>query len=43
MQRDRAISLFNANTEALYGPGNLIIDVGQSGFRFNVEVGARRQ
>ena len=38
-QRDRAISLFNANTEALYqAPGNLIIDVGQSGFRFNVEI-----
>ncbi|MHB1538561.1 MAG: ABC-three component system protein [Acidimicrobiales bacterium] len=38
-QRDRAISLFNANTEALYqAPGNLIIDVGPSGFRFNVEI-----
>jgi uncharacterized protein YydD (DUF2326 family) len=37
--RDRAISLFNANTEALYQvPGNLIIDVGPSGFRFNVEI-----
>jgi uncharacterized protein YydD (DUF2326 family) len=38
-QRDRAISLFNGNTEALYeAPGNLIIDVGPSGFRFNVEI-----
>ncbi len=38
-QRDRAISLFNRNTEALYqAPGNLIIDIGPSGFRFNVEI-----
>jgi uncharacterized protein YydD (DUF2326 family) len=37
--RDRAIELFNANTEALYqAPGNLIIDIGKSGFRFNVEI-----
>jgi uncharacterized protein YydD (DUF2326 family) len=38
-QRDRAIAQFNANTEALYEvPGNLIIDVGPSGLRFNVEI-----
>jgi uncharacterized protein YydD (DUF2326 family) len=38
-QRDRTISLFNANTEALYqAPGNLIIDVGPTGFRFKVEI-----
>ncbi len=38
-QRDRAIAQFNRNTEALYqAPGNLIIDVGPSGFRFNVEI-----
>ncbi len=37
--RDRAIALFNANTEALYQvPGNLIIDVGPSGLCFNVEI-----
>lgn len=38
-QRDRAISLFNSNTEALYQvPGNLVIDVGAAGFKFNVEI-----
>lgn len=38
-QRDRAISLFNANTEALYQvPGNLVIDVGATGFKLNVEI-----
>jgi uncharacterized protein YydD (DUF2326 family) len=38
-QRDRAIRLFNENTEALYQvPGNLIIDVGPSGIKFDVEI-----
>jgi uncharacterized protein YydD (DUF2326 family) len=38
-QRDRAISLFNANSEALYNaPGNLVIDVTPTGFRFDVEI-----
>lgn len=38
-QRDRAITLFNANSEALYNvPGTLIIDVTPTGFKFNVEI-----
>lgn len=38
-QRERAISLFGANTEALYAvPGSLIIDVGRGGYRFAVEI-----
>ncbi len=38
-QREKAISLFNANSEALYeSPANLVIDVGPSGFRFDVEI-----
>lgn len=37
--RDRAISLFNANSEALYeAPGKLIINVGQTGYKFDVEI-----
>lgn len=37
--RERAISLFNANSEALYeAPGNLVIDVGPNGFKFQVEI-----
>lgn len=37
--RERAISRFNANSEALYkAPGNLAIDVSQSGFKFQVEI-----
>jgi uncharacterized protein YydD (DUF2326 family) len=38
-QREQAISLFNANAQALYdAPANLIIDLGPSGFRFDVEI-----
>jgi uncharacterized protein YydD (DUF2326 family) len=37
--RKRAISLFNANSEALYKvPGKLIVDVAQNGFRFDVQI-----
>ena len=37
--RERAISLFNAHSEALYeAPGRLVIDVGQHGFTFDVEI-----
>jgi uncharacterized protein YydD (DUF2326 family) len=37
--KEKAISLFNANSEALYdAPGNLIIEVGKSGYRFEVEI-----
>jgi uncharacterized protein YydD (DUF2326 family) len=38
-QRERAIALFNQNSEALYSvPGRLVIDVGQTGFKFDVEI-----
>lgn len=38
-QLDRAIAIFNANSEVLYeSPANLIVDLGPSGFRFNVEI-----
>lgn len=38
-QRETAIRLFNANSQALYeSPGNLVIQVGQSGFYFDVEI-----
>jgi uncharacterized protein YydD (DUF2326 family) len=37
--RERALSLFNANSEALYeAPGKLITDIGPAGFRFQVEI-----
>lgn len=37
--RERAISLFNANSEALYkSPGNLIINTDTTGFKFQVEI-----
>ena len=37
--RERAISLFNAHSEALYeAPGRLVIDIGEKGFRFNVDI-----
>jgi len=36
---DRAISLFNANSEALYeAPGSLVIDLQDTGYKFNVEI-----
>lgn len=39
VQRERAIALFNASSEALYDvPGTLVIDIGPNGFQFNVEI-----
>lgn len=38
-EREKAISLFNANSEALYNaPGNLIIEVKKGGYHFDVEI-----
>jgi uncharacterized protein YydD (DUF2326 family) len=38
-QRERAITLFNANSQALYeSPGTLIVDIGKVGFQFGVEI-----
>jgi uncharacterized protein YydD (DUF2326 family) len=38
-QRNRAIELFNANSEELYqAPGNLLIDFKPAGFEFGVEI-----
>ncbi len=38
-QRQRAVQLFNANSEFLYeAPGNLVIDVTDAGYKFNVEI-----
>ena len=37
--RDKAINIFNANSEALYrAPGNLVADVADTGFKFDVEI-----
>lgn len=37
--RDRAIELFNANSQALYEePGNLVMDVNDAGFEFGVHI-----
>jgi len=37
--KETAISLFNANSEALYdAPGNLIIEVRKNGYHFDVEI-----
>ena len=37
--RERAISFFNSNSQALYqAPGRLIIDISEKGFKFNVEI-----
>lgn len=37
--RERAINLFNEYSQHLYAtPGNLIVDVGPNGFRFDVEI-----
>jgi uncharacterized protein YydD (DUF2326 family) len=37
--KEKAISLFNTNSEALYdAPGNLIIEVGENGYQFKVEI-----
>lgn len=39
VQRDKAIELFNTNSRFLYdAPGRLIIDVGDNGFQFKVEI-----
>jgi uncharacterized protein YydD (DUF2326 family) len=39
IQVERAISLFNSNSRFLYDvPGRLIIDVGENGFRFRVDI-----
>jgi uncharacterized protein YydD (DUF2326 family) len=38
-EREKAISLFNGFSQALYSrPGELIVDVVDSGYRFNVEI-----
>lgn len=38
-QVERAISLFNSNSRFLYDvPGTLVIDVGENGFRFRVDI-----
>ena len=37
--REEAINTFNANSEALYSaPGNLVVDVAETGFKFDVEI-----
>lgn len=37
--RERAISLFNAHSQALYeAPGRLVINIGDTGFKFDVEI-----
>ena len=37
--RESAINIFNSNSEALYSaPGNLVVDVEDTGFNFNVEI-----
>jgi uncharacterized protein YydD (DUF2326 family) len=39
IMRERAIALFNAYSERLYSaPGKLVIDVGPTGFRFDVNI-----
>lgn len=38
-QREKAISIFNENSEALYNaPGSLVIDINDNGFQFDVEI-----
>ena len=37
--RERAINIFNSNSEALYSaPGNLVVDVANTGLKFDVEI-----
>ena len=37
--RSRSIELFNVNSQALYeAPGNLVVDLNENGFCFNVEI-----
>jgi uncharacterized protein YydD (DUF2326 family) len=39
LERQRAISLFNSNSEALYeAPGSLIVDIDKTGFKFQVDI-----
>lgn len=38
-QREKAIAIFNENSEALYSvPGALVIDISDTGFKFDVEI-----
>lgn len=38
-QRQRAVQIFNENSERLYeAPGNLVIDVSDAGYKFNVDI-----
>lgn len=38
-EREKAVELFDANSQALYkAPGRLLIDVGENGFSFGVEI-----
>jgi uncharacterized protein YydD (DUF2326 family) len=38
-QRERAIQIFNGNSEVLYeSPGNLVIDLGSGGFKYDIEI-----
>lgn len=38
-QREKAIQIFNGNSEVLYeSPGNLVIDLGASGFKYDIEI-----
>ena len=38
-QREKSIQIFNGNSEVLYeSPGNLVIDLGVSGFKFDIEI-----
>jgi uncharacterized protein YydD (DUF2326 family) len=38
-KREKAIQIFNSNSESLYeSPGNLVIDLGTSGFKFDIEI-----
>ncbi|MBZ5568560.1 MAG: DUF2326 domain-containing protein, partial [Acidobacteriia bacterium] len=38
-EREAAVALFNENSQALYrAPGRLMIDVGETGFSFNVQI-----
>ena len=37
--REQAINIFNSKSEELYSaPGNLVVDVGDTGFQFDVEI-----
>lgn len=39
VQRNHAISMFNENSQSLYNaPGNLVVDIADSGYKFNVEI-----